>query len=88
MRKAAGRPATTLTQRERDVLALLVRGIGDKQIAQELGVSYRTVRTHLERATARHGVSGRVALAVLFLTALGEAETRTSASQRSAGSRF
>ncbi|WP_280519651.1 MULTISPECIES: helix-turn-helix transcriptional regulator [unclassified Lentimonas] len=38
----------TLSQREREVLALIGDGHLKKQVADQLGVSQRTVATHLE----------------------------------------
>jgi len=45
------RPATgdALTSREMDTLRLLGRGLGNKEIAHQLGVAVTTVRTHLNR---------------------------------------
>lgn len=40
---------TALSQRERQVLALIARGLGNREIAQRLGVSPRTIETHRER---------------------------------------
>lgn len=36
----------TLTQREREVLALLVKGLRNKQAADQLGISEVTVKVH------------------------------------------
>jgi DNA-binding NarL/FixJ family response regulator len=50
---------TTLTNREREILALLADGLGNKQIAARLGISANTVKTHLELLFDRLGVSSR-----------------------------
>ena len=50
---------TVLTSRERDVLALLADGLGNKQIAARLGISTNTVKTHLELLFEKLGVSSR-----------------------------
>lgn len=48
-----------LTRRERDIVALAVRGLSDRQIAAELQVSIRTVEGHLYRSYAKLSVKGR-----------------------------
>nr|WP_269320022.1 LuxR family transcriptional regulator [Arthrobacter sp. 9MFCol3.1] len=48
-----------LTRRERDIVALAVRGLTDRQIAAELQVSVRTVEGHLYRSYAKLNVKGR-----------------------------
>ncbi len=51
--------ATPLTNREREILALLADGLGNKQIAARLGISTNTVKTHLELLFEKLGVSSR-----------------------------
>ena len=57
-------PLTTLTIREREVLALVCRGLANKQIARRLGISEKTVKTHLGKAFQRIGVSDRTQAAL------------------------
>ncbi len=54
---AAGAPV--LTRREREILALLADGFGNKQIAARLGISTNTVKTHLELLFDKLDVSTR-----------------------------
>jgi DNA-binding NarL/FixJ family response regulator len=51
----------TLSARETQVLLLAGRGLTNAQIGRELFVSEATVKTHLLRAYAKLGVSGRTA---------------------------
>jgi FixJ family two-component response regulator len=44
-----------LTQREEEVLAQLVAGLTNREIAQELGISARTVETHRGRVMHKMG---------------------------------
>ncbi len=48
-----------LTNREREVLALLADGLANKQIAARLGISANTVKTHMELLFEKLGVSSR-----------------------------
>lgn len=50
---------TALTNREREILALLADGLGNKQIAARLGISANTVKTHLELLFEKLNVSSR-----------------------------
>jgi FixJ family two-component response regulator len=47
---------TTLTPREREVLALVVAGRLNKQIAHALGASIKTIKVHRARVMAKMGV--------------------------------
>ena len=56
-----------LTSRERDVLALVARGLDNPTIARSLSISRATVKTHLRRIYGKLGVRSRgelIALAV------------------------
>jgi NarL family two-component system response regulator LiaR len=53
-----------LTPREREVLAQLARGAPNKVIALELGVSERTVKTHVSNILGKLGMTDRTQAAV------------------------
>ncbi|MFD1561343.1 LuxR C-terminal-related transcriptional regulator [Paraburkholderia silviterrae] len=55
-----------LTPREREVVVLAAEGLLDKEIAQRLGISYTTVRTHLDRSFQKLGINNRSRLARLL----------------------
>jgi DNA-binding NarL/FixJ family response regulator len=63
-RRSAPAQADGLTERERDVLLLVVRGLTNGQIARRLGISERTVKGHLTNVFARLGVSDRTSAAL------------------------
>lgn len=46
-----------LTHRELDCLRLLIRGYTAKEIAYALGISFRTVETHLENLKSKTGIA-------------------------------
>jgi DNA-binding NarL/FixJ family response regulator len=48
-----------LTRREVEVLHLLARGLMDREIAETLGISDRTVHKHVENIRAKLGVRTR-----------------------------
>jgi NarL family two-component system response regulator LiaR len=54
-----------LTRRERDVLELIARGQSNKRIAFELGISEKTVKTHVGHLLAKLGVSDRTQAALM-----------------------
>jgi DNA-binding CsgD family transcriptional regulator len=56
--RAAVRPLP-ITAREREIVSLAARGLSNRDIAERLGVSVRTVEGHLYRAGAKLGVTRR-----------------------------
>jgi DNA-binding NarL/FixJ family response regulator len=50
-----------LTSREVEILRLVARGLTNRQLAEELGVSTRTVDAHLRSVYAKLGVKSRSA---------------------------
>ena len=58
--KAAPDPLAGLSPREREVLGALLEGMPNKLIARRLGISEKTVKTHLTSVFRRLGVTDRV----------------------------
>ena len=56
--------AIELTPREREVLALVRAGLANKQIARRLGISERTVKSHLTSVFSAIGVADRTQAAL------------------------
>lgn len=56
----------TLTPAQRQIATLALQGLGDRDIAQRLGLSRHTVSNQLRRAYARLGVGTRVELGALI----------------------
>jgi DNA-binding NarL/FixJ family response regulator len=54
-----------LTQREREVLALVGRGLSNQEIAEQLVISKATARTHVSRAMVKLGARDRAQLVVV-----------------------
>jgi two-component system, NarL family, response regulator LiaR len=53
-----------LTHRETEVLHLVARGMGNKQVARALGVAESTVKTHVSGVFAKLGLTSRTQLAL------------------------
>ncbi len=61
------KPGFDLTQRECEILVLLVKGLNNTQIAGRLTVSPSTVKTHVSNILSKLGVSSRTEAAALAL---------------------
>jgi DNA-binding CsgD family transcriptional regulator len=61
------KPAVELTARELEVLQLVAYGLSNKEIAQRLSLSARTVNFHLDNVYSKLGVSSRTEAAVVAL---------------------
>jgi DNA-binding CsgD family transcriptional regulator len=57
--------SNALTQRERDVLALITQGSTNRQIARQLYISEKTVSVHVSNILAKLGVRGRTEAAAV-----------------------
>jgi DNA-binding NarL/FixJ family response regulator len=56
---AVATPNGALSARELDVLQLVARGLGNKEIAAELGITTHTVKYHLTAVLEKLGVRSR-----------------------------
>jgi DNA-binding CsgD family transcriptional regulator len=59
-------PVAELTSREREIATLAAGGNSNREIADALTVSVRTVETHLQRAYTKLGVTSRAGLATVL----------------------
>jgi DNA-binding NarL/FixJ family response regulator len=60
----AARPASSLTQRETDILALLAEGKSNRDISRALFLSEKTVKAHLAAIFRKLGVTNRTQAAM------------------------
>src|SRR5258707_7950565 len=70
--------ASGLTKREREVAAFVAEGLTNRDIADRLVISDRTVETHVEHIRNKLGVRSRAQVAMWTVTA-GELEVRRDA---------
>ncbi|KWR89228.1 response regulator [Cupriavidus sp. IDO] len=67
-------PLDALTRRERDILGCIGRGMANKEIAAQLGVSVRTVETHRLNLKRKLAIEGRAGLVKYAVETLGDSE--------------
>jgi len=58
----------TFTEREKEVLEMLVAGRSNKEIGSALGIEERTVKAHVAKLMRKVGVQNRIALSVHAIT--------------------
>jgi DNA-binding NarL/FixJ family response regulator len=64
LRTPRSKNADTLTQREREVLRLVARGLSNREIAKSLLISERTARTHVSNMLIKLGLPSRTQAAL------------------------
>jgi two-component system, NarL family, response regulator LiaR len=60
-------PGLNLTEREREVLALMIEGLNNTQIASQLSVSPSTIKSHVSNILAKLGVASRTEAVTIAL---------------------
>ena len=76
---STGRPLTTI---EEQVAAIVAEGRANQEVAAELGISNKTVESHLSRVYRKLGVHSRGELTSLFAKRRGASRPVSSESQR------
>jgi len=69
-KRTATAGTVSVSERELQVLELLVAGRTNKEIGAELGIEERTVKMHVSRLMQKAGVDNRIALSVHAITSL------------------
>jgi DNA-binding CsgD family transcriptional regulator len=59
--------ATDMSPRQREIARCILSGMGDKQIAEKIGIKVPTVRTHMGRLFDKLSVGDRVELVLHFV---------------------
>ena len=61
-----GQSEESPTPREQQLIALIRRGLRDKEIAYELNISESTVHAHIRNIMRKYGLHNRTQIAVMF----------------------
>jgi DNA-binding CsgD family transcriptional regulator len=69
---AAASFAPPFTNREREIAVLVAQGLSNREIAEAVSLSVRTVESHIYRACTKAGIAGRSGLAGVVAGATGE----------------
>jgi DNA-binding CsgD family transcriptional regulator len=59
--------ASEMSPRQKQIAQCILSGMGDKQIAEEIGIKVPTVRTHMGRLFDKLDVNDRVELVLHFM---------------------
>ncbi len=65
-------PLNGITNRERDVLNLVAKGLSNKQVALELHISEETVKVHIRNLLRKLNVHSRLAATILYFQYFGK----------------
>jgi two-component system nitrate/nitrite response regulator NarL len=78
-----------LTAREREILVYVARGLSNKAIARELGISHDTVKLHVRHILSKLGFASRVEAAVFAIEQRVDGASRAESDDgASPGARF
>ena len=85
MASAAGLGA--LTPQQREIIELAAQGLTNREIAQRMHLSPRTVQSHLHRSFPKLGIAGRLQLNAVIPSAdpLGQTATGSNSSRQDHG---
>lgn len=71
-RRQGNTPLDGITNRERDVLNLVAKGMSNKQVAMELNISEETVKVHIRNLLRKLNVHSRLAATLLYFQHFGK----------------
>jgi DNA-binding NarL/FixJ family response regulator len=77
LKRTDGQIVEALTPREQQIAEHVARGLSNRQIAAECGISPETVKRHLASIYDKLDMRGRVGLAIHVIQTSGQVETVT-----------